>query len=50
MRKCIQLLESKSLIRKKGNGSSTKYLVEIESVEFLTQLQMMTDSLKKSLS
>lgn len=48
-RKAIQRLEEQDLIRKIGNGPSTKYVMEIESVEFLTQLQMAMDSLKKML-
>ena len=47
VRKVIEKLEDKHLIRKIGNGPSTKYIVEIESVELLTQLQIMMDVLKK---
>lgn len=47
VRKGIEKLEDKHLIRKIGNGPSTKYIVEMESVELLTQLQMMMDVLKK---
>ena len=48
-RKAIQSLEERSLIRKIGNGPSTKYVIGIESVEFLTQLQMAMDTLKKQM-
>ena len=47
VRKVIEKLEDKHLIRKIGNGPSTKYIVGIESVELLTQLQIMMDVLKK---
>lgn len=47
VRKCIQSLESENLVRKIGNGSSTRYIVEMESVEYLTQLQMAMDTIKK---
>lgn len=47
VRKGVEKLEDKHLIRKIGNGPSTKYIVEMESVELLTQLQMMMDILKK---
>ena len=47
VRKGIEKLEDRHLIRKIGNGPSTKYIVEMESIELLTQLQMMMDILKK---
>ena len=49
VRKAIQSLEARNLIRKIGNGPSTKYITGIESVEFLTQLQMAMDILKKQM-
>ncbi len=49
IRKAVQILEEKHLIVKVGNGPSTKYLISIESVEFLTQLQMAMDSIKKQM-
>lgn len=36
--------------RKVGNGPSTKYIVELESVELLTQLQMAMEILKKQVT
>ena len=50
VRKAIQVLEDKNLIMKIGNGSSTKYRIGMESVEFLTQLQMAMDSIKKQMT
>ena len=47
VRKSLQVLEERKLVKKTGNGPSTKYMVEIESVEFLTQMQMAMDALKK---
>lgn len=49
VRKAVQLLEDKNLIVKIGNGPSTKYTVGFESIEYLTQLQMIMDSIKKQL-
>lgn len=49
VRQSIQVLVNKNLVRKIGNGSSTKYLVGIESVEFLTQLQMAIELIKKQI-
>ena len=49
VRKGIQMLEENNLISKIGNGSSTKYTIGIENVEFLTQLQIAMDGLKKQM-
>ena len=50
VRNSIKILEDEKLIRKIGNGLSTKYTTGIESVEFLTQLQVAMDALKKQMS
>ena len=50
VRKSVQKLEERKLIRKTGNGPSTKYSLAVESVEFLTQLQMTMDALKKHMA
>lgn len=50
VRKGIESLEERNLIRKIGNGPSTKYTVGIESVELLTQLQMAMEILKKQVT
>lgn len=50
VRKGIEGLEERSLIRKIGNGPSTKYIVEIESIELLTQLQMAMEKFKKQIT
>ena len=34
-------------VRRVGNGPATKYILEIESVEILTQLQIAMDALKR---
>ncbi|MCQ4725621.1 putative DNA binding domain-containing protein [Anaerotignum faecicola] len=47
VRNAISVLEQKKLIAKVGKGPSTKYTICIESTEFLTQLQMVMDILKK---
>ena len=49
-RKAIEVLEERNLVRKIGNGPSTKYIVEFESVELLTQLQMAMEILKKQVT
>jgi len=49
VRKILQHLEEIQLIKKTGNGPSTKYSVEFKSVEYLTQLQMAMDILKRNL-
>lgn len=49
VRKNIQVLEDKKLVSKIGKGAATKYWVSIESIEFLTQLQMAMDSFKQQL-
>ena len=49
VRKFLQHLEEIQLIKKIGNGPSTKYSVEFKSVEYLTQLQMAMDFLKRNL-
>ena len=48
VRKCVESLDGRNLVRKEGNGPSSKYFVGFESIEFLTQLQIMMDSLKKA--
>lgn len=50
VRASIKILEDNKLIRKIGNGPSTKYTIEMESVEFWTQIQMAMDLLKKHMS
>ena len=50
VRNSIKKLEDKELIKKIGNGPSTRYTIEIESVEFLTQMQVVMDVLKKQMS
>lgn len=47
--KDIQLL-SADLIKRIGNGPATKYTIKIESIEFLTQLQIAMEDLKKNLT
>lgn len=49
VRKCIQNLEREELICKIGNGSSTKYSIKTESVEWFTKLQMAMDIIKKTM-
>lgn len=49
VRNSIKILEDEKLIRKIRNGPSTKYTTGIESVEFLTQLQVAMDALKKQM-
>ena len=49
VRKCVESLDGRHLVRKEGNGPSTRYFVGFESIEFLTQLQIMMDSLKKQM-
>ena len=49
VRKCVESLYGRNLVRKEGNGPSTRYCVGFESIEFLTQLQIMMDSLKKQM-
>lgn len=49
VRKGIQTLEEKGLVVKMGNGPSTKYRIGMESVEFLTQLQIAMETLKKQM-
>lgn len=46
MRKIITTLEEKNLIRKIGNGPSTRYEIVKESAEFLTQMQMALENIK----
>lgn len=50
VRKCVESLDERNLVRKEGNGPSTRYFVGFESIEFLTQLQIMMDSLKKHMA
>lgn len=47
VRKTIHTLEELHLIKKEGNGSSTKYVIGIEKIEYFTQIQMAMDVLKK---
>lgn len=47
VRKAVQVLEEKNMIVKIGNGAGTKYSIVLESTEFLTQLQMAMEVLKK---
>ena len=37
------------LIKKIGNGPSTAYILEVDSVEFLTKLQVVMEHLKKQM-
>ena len=46
----LKTLEDEELIKRIGNGTSTKYTIGIESVEFLTQMQMAMDILKKQMN
>ena len=48
-RNSIKALENEKLLRMIGNGPSTKYTIGIESVEFLTQMQIAMDILKKQM-
>lgn len=50
VRNSIKTLEDEKLIKRIGNGPSTKYTIGIESVEFLTQMQMVMDILKKQMN
>ena len=49
VRKGIAVLEEHRLVDKIGNGPSTKYTIAIESIEFLTQLQLAMEALKKQM-
>ena len=48
-RKAVQSLEESHLIRKIGSGPSTAYTLQVDSVEFLTQLQVAMEQLKKQM-
>lgn len=48
-RKAVQSLEESHLIRKIGSGPSTAYTLQIDSIEFLTQLQVAMEQLKKQI-
>lgn len=48
-RKAVQSLEELHLIKKIGNGPSTAYTLEVDSVEFLTKLQVVMEYLKKQM-
>lgn len=50
VRKGVQILEDKKLIGKIGNGPSTKYTIGMESVEFLTQIQVAMETLKRQMN
>ncbi len=50
VRKALEVLEDTKLVRKIGNGPSTRYETSMESVEFLMQLQIAMDILKKRMS
>ena len=48
LRKAVTSLEEdRHIIKKVGNGRATRYVLEMESVEMLTHLQMAIDLLKK---
>lgn len=48
LRKAVMSLEDeRHIIKKVGNGRATRYILEMESVEMLTHLQMALDLLKK---
>ena len=48
LRKAVASLEDeRHIIKKVGNGRATRYILEMESVEMLTHLQMALDLLKK---
>ena len=47
-RKAIASLESeRHIIKKVGNGKSTRYIMELDSVEMLTYIQMALETLKR---
>ena len=47
LRKAVNSLEEdRHIIKKIGNGRATRYVLEMESVEMLTHLQMALDLLK----
>ena len=48
-RKVVQSLEEFHLIRKIGSGPSTAYTLQVDSIEFLTQLQVAMEQLKKQM-
>ena len=48
-RKAVQSLEESQLIRKIGSGPSTAYTLQTDSIEFLTQLQVAMEQLKKQM-
>ena len=50
VRNSIKTLKGEELIRRIGNEPSTKYTIGIESVDFLTQMQMAMDITKKQMS
>ena len=50
VRNSIKTLEDEELIKRIGNGPSTKNTIGIGNVEFLTQMQMVMDILKKQMS
>nr|WP_302627293.1 hypothetical protein [uncultured Eubacterium sp.] len=41
VRKCIHVLDENKLVRKIGNGPSTKYSLSLDSTEMFTQLQVI---------
>ena len=49
VRKTVQSLETQGLVEKVGNGASTKYIASMNSMEFLTKIQMMLDAMKKQI-
>lgn len=49
VRRIVQSLEERHLIMKVGNGPTTRYMVELGSVEFVTQLQMLISRLQKDM-
>lgn len=49
VRKGLKELEQNNLISRIGNGPSTRYMIVFESAEFVTQMQMVIDHLKKQM-
>jgi len=50
IRKAINsLVEERHLLKKQGNGKSTRYFPEMESIEMLTCLQMALEMLKSQI-
>lgn len=49
VRKAIGVLEEKGIISKIGAGPTTKYCLNLDSVEFLTQLQLFIEKMRDSI-